>query len=120
MRYAAVIACLLSLSACRDSAPNTQIVISVDTNYAVPSGLDAVAFKVEKQNAKGYDPPRHNDVQRLDGKNAPDLPLTLALTSVASGRPTVRVTVTGQRDGKNVTRARRSWAFARARRCRCP
>jgi len=101
MRHLGLWLWLLSAVAC--SAPetkaNTQIVISVATDYAVPEGLDAVGFRVEKQNGKGYDRPRHESIVSLVGKSAPKLPLTLALTSVDAGKPTVRVTVQGYRDG---------------------
>lgn len=101
MRRLGLLLWVLSAVACSTSEtkPNTQIVISVATDYAVPEGLDAVGFRVEKQNGKGYDRPRHESIVSLVDKSAPKLPLTLALTSVDAGKPTVRVTVRGYRDG---------------------
>lgn len=93
---------LCGLFACKKAEPNTQIVISVDTDFDVPAQLDAVRFKIDKQLAGGKDDTRLDRDESLVGKAPGDFPLTLAMTSVESGKPTVRVTVTGKRRGEDV------------------
>jgi len=89
---------LVLLCACHKADPNTQIVISVDTNFAIPTELDVINIKIEQRSDRAFDVVRHDRDEQLVGKTDRDFPLTLAMTSVNSGKPTVRVTVTGLLD----------------------
>ncbi len=89
----------LVLLSCADPEVNTQIVISVVTDYEVPADLSAVHFFVETVDGSKV---RFDHLERLKSKR--DLPLTLALTSIHKGKPVVRVTITGKLAGDSVVR----------------
>jgi alpha-tubulin suppressor-like RCC1 family protein len=90
----AALLCAFVLLSCHEEP--TQIIVSVDSNFAIPSELDRIVFRIEEQAASGEFSRIRNDVSELlDDDDRARFPLTLALTSVSGGRPTVRVSIEG-------------------------
>ena len=81
---------VLALLSCSSTA--TQLVVVVDTDYAVPSELDAVRFEVT-----GPAGMAQTVTQRVGDEGDPDLPLTLTLVPAGDALGPVSITVTGLR-----------------------
>ena len=88
---------LVLIIACKKDEPTTQIIVSVNTDYDVPSDLRQVTFFVETRGGEDADDPVRLDYDEpLSDKDERAFPLTLALTSTDKGRPVVHVVITGQ------------------------
>lgn len=81
---------VLALLSCSSTA--TQLVVVVDTDYAVPSELDAVRFEVT-----GPAGMAQTVTQSVGDEGDPDLPLTLTLVPAGDALGPVSITVTGLR-----------------------
>lgn len=91
LRVGCFVAVLGLVAGCGQSAP-TQLIVVVDTDYVIPSGLDTITIDVT-----GPDGMRHHEQQMIT--SAAQLPLTLTLVPAGSALGPVRVEAQGLHGG---------------------
>jgi hypothetical protein len=91
LRFASPLALItLAVALCACTQPLTELVVVVDSDIAVPAGIDAIAVFVE--GAQGIPTPSRTS---LVGDGAPRLPVTLGVRPRESGNTPVRVRAVG-------------------------